>query len=331
VANAINAGQKAHNDVARETGGVVKHGAKEAGNLVENVGEAATTAVKYVGDRVESTVKVANAFFKRLDDGKPFDAVFNFGTDTLNGDNKDLAKAMQRSSLLRTGAQVAASFYGGPAGGAAFTVWLTYNSTGSLDKAIRSGAISYAASYVGGAIKTPSLSFERIATNTVASGVVSGAATAANGGDFKAGALNGMTAYLANVGYQTYTTAALDMKPGGEPYCKLGTDPSCAPPANWSGDMRKLDPARNHIGRFSETAHPTNWAEEGSTFMRSVNKAPGTNANAYLHDTASVDLKMPPIVNEVTIVPAIVFTYYANGAGRDRELLDTAMRQKRGD
>jgi hypothetical protein len=118
---------------------------------------------------------------------------------------------------------------------------------------------------------------DRIAANAAANGVVAGAASAAQGGDFKDAAITGAATSLANSAYTVYTTAKLDMRPGTEPYSKgyerwMGPTPENAPPADWNGDIRQLDYRRDHIGKYSTSPHPSDWRQEGSNFMRGVNK-----------------------------------------------------------
>jgi hypothetical protein len=184
----------------------------------------------------------------------------------------------------------------------------------------------------------PSKSGAEIAGKTVAAGMVGGAAVVAGGGktkDVRDGFLLGAATSLAETVYEDTTKHSLDGRSSqNEAFCKSSPGSACAPPAhayvrNADGqiiqdgntprlDMTKLSSdelRRPHVGKFA-TAKSNGYLglSERSGFMTAVSRVPGMNAMAVFHDTWSVSWRMPPGINELTIMPATVLTYTATGA-----------------
>ncbi len=168
ITKASDEGDKAHKQI-KETNPVYK-AVEENGSKA--VRDTATATAKALADadrerrqaekQIEGAVKAASNFtenqFKsvggslsnaeeRLREGKILDAAFHLGTDQITNTSSNAAQAVQKSPLLNQVAAAAASTYGGPAGAAAYASWLTYETTGDLEAALKAGALAGASSY----------------------------------------------------------------------------------------------------------------------------------------------------------------------------------------
>jgi hypothetical protein len=101
-----------------------------AAKAADDILDAGKAAVRLVDNQIKDQGKAISNAEKRVREGKVVDAVWHLGTDKAKSENTNWSTAAQESELLRTGMQTAATFYGGPAGAAAFAAWYRYNATG---------------------------------------------------------------------------------------------------------------------------------------------------------------------------------------------------------
>lgn len=263
-----------------KTGGVLADTVKQAGNAVADLdewqrtgkcgGDICDTLDKALRDsrdeaqrakeNVEDAGQAIGAFFeaqaqgvghalsdseKRFREGKFIDAMWHLATDPIRNTENSAALVAQESSLLAAIGNVAASAYGGPGGAAAYSAWLTYKATGSLDAAIRIGVITAATAYANVEVaKIPNTEANYLLKRAVISGAITGAGVAAAGGDDQAM----LDAMLMSAGmvvvqdqYQKITEHTLDDKSlqhsKGPAYCinvtsavmQGATTPNCVP------------------------------------------------------------------------------------------------------
>ena len=333
----------------------------EEGKCGGDVCDALDAVVVFTEETVIDSGKSLEQAAKRMGEGKFIDAIWHLGTDPLNNAQENAAEAAARSSVLRAVGQVAAGAYGGPAGAAAYAAWLTYNMTdGNLELALRAGIIAGATAYAMSQISAmegvdviQDVTIDEIVQRAVMSGVVSGMAVAASGGD-EADIQNAITAGITMAvirdGYKELTTTNLEdnLKAStGEPYC-LAADPNsglqCLPPEDayvrrqdgsisYRGgkpeiDVTRLDAQRPHVGMFATSPDDPFYAgTETSDFMVGVSKIPGMNAMAVGHDIFDISFNriadipldettmatLEMAVRVGTIAPSVVLTY--EGAG----------------
>tara|TARA_R110002096_G_scaffold401386_6_gene598274 strand:- start:8004 stop:9386 length:1383 start_codon:yes stop_codon:yes gene_type:complete len=125
--------------------------ARELTSAREDVDEAVKAATKFVQVQLDSAQQTLSETEKKLREGKVLDAMWHLATEPVRDTKDDLATALTESSLLNQIATVAVTTYGGPAGAAAYAAWLAYETTGSLDYALRAGLIA-GATVAGGEV-----------------------------------------------------------------------------------------------------------------------------------------------------------------------------------
>ncbi len=152
-----------------------------------DVVDAAKALDRYQKAETQNSEDVLAHGRDRLKDGKVFDAMWGLGTDKAHGTEKNAAKAAQESKVINGAAQFAASFYGGPAGAAAYAAWYAYEATGDANLAMRAGLLSAVTNYAGGSIQNmPSATATELFEKAAVAGAAGGLATAAAGGDSRA-------------------------------------------------------------------------------------------------------------------------------------------------
>lgn len=198
---------------------------KCGGDVCDALAAAATFSIDNFED-IGPTLRKAS---ERLAEGKPVDAVWHIGTDTIRSSNDNATKALQRSTLLGAVAQVAASVYGGPYGATAYSAWLTYNQTGGdIGSALKAGLISGATAYALGDVTQIDLTATSdIARAAVLTASINGLAVAAAGGtndQIRSAAALGVATVLIRAGYRKLTKFDLDRErlksSQGDSYCK---------------------------------------------------------------------------------------------------------------
>lgn len=234
-------------DIFREGEKLVQKTFKEAGNGLEDLRVLATEgkcngdiciAVTATAEMVEGTIKdggqAINDAGKRLAEGKPIDALWHLSLAPWTIQQDNAAKAAMKSSVLRGVGQVAASFYGGPYGAAAYSTWLTYHATdGDVALALRAGAIAGATAYATSMLAadaklgevTTQVKVAEIMQRAVMSGAIAGGAIALSGGsqtDIEQAFVAGSVSSVIRDGYLAMTKAKLEDNMGhsnGDHYC----------------------------------------------------------------------------------------------------------------
>jgi hypothetical protein len=332
----------------------------ETGKCGGDICDAFKAAVEFAKAEIVDTGRSLENAGRRISEGKPLDAVWHLGTDALNNTQENAADAAKQSRVLAATGQVAASVYGGPQGAAAYTAWLTYNTTGKVGDALKAGLIAgVAAAALGDVRKVKLTGAEGIAARAVLSGAISGAAVAASGGkesDIKAAFGMGVAMVVIQEAYREYTKFDLDNKrlksSTSEAYC-LAEGPtsgkSCLPPQEAyvrnadntiqvrDGkpvvDFSKLDPDRPHVGLWSREPAPLLGLEERSGVMTGISRLPGWNAMAVFHDTLAekvgFDLVPGGIVATVgTIPPSVILTYMGSEGYVQQMIRETYLRKQ---
>ena len=363
-------------NIGGEVGKTWEKGKKEASNFENDIRvwietgkcggdlcDALDASLKFGKHQVEDFGGSLERAADRLKEGKPLDALWHLHTDYVVNTQENAAEAAQRSAVLRATGQIAATVYGGYQGAAAYTAWLTYHATGSLNEAMRAGIISGASA---AALDTlSSLDFEgvrRVAAEAILTSTINGIAVAASGGDEQAvreAVALAMTTVVLREGYRKLTNLDLDKQrlksSTGSAYCLAevptpeylngGPGPSClAPPSAYARradgsveyegngpkvNFKLLDPDRPHVGTWgSEKLSPLNVVAENSAFMTGVSRLPGWNAMSVVHDELSIQMKFDLLPGGIiptiaTIPPAMVATYVGSGNSIHDSIRDT--------
>jgi hypothetical protein len=228
---------------------------KGAQGVFRELTDAEKALARFTSDQIKGDIAGLSAAEKRLREGKIVDAVWGLASEPLKRGEQNAGKAVQESAVLNAAAQGAATFYGGPAGAAAYAAWYTYRQTGDADMALRVGLITAATSVVGGQTgQMPTATVSDVVKKAAVRGVVGGLTVAAAGGDLedvKRGFLDAGAKVLVQDGYTqiagqpmddaTYQRAA---------YCLDQKNLSCLPnPQQYVRDQvgALLDKAGNKI------------------------------------------------------------------------------------
>lgn len=202
---------------------------QESKNAVGNTVEAAETIVKTAERQVDSLGEVAKTTEQLLRDGKPIDAWIHLTTEPYKAIENNALRAVQESSMLRMASQFTANTFAPGIGGALVTTWYVGRTTGNIEDALKSGAVSYTSSSAFSAIgEGPVTGWGDGAGRAVASGVVGGTGTAIMGGNFEDGFESAAFASALKSGIEAYSEQPLDPKPG-TPSISKGTTSECAP------------------------------------------------------------------------------------------------------
>ncbi len=321
----------------------------KTGKCGGDICDAFSSAVQFGKDEVtDFGISIKNAS-DRLQEGKPLDAIWHLQTDFFKNSQENAADAAKRSRVLLATGQVAASVYGGPQGAAAYTAWLTYNTTGSLNDALKAGIIAGVSSAALGRVSEINLADTAgIVAKSILTGAVNGVAVAASGGsdaEIRTAMGMGIATIMIREGYKKLTSFELNenrlRSSTGEAYC-LAEDPRsglpCLPPQDAykfnpddgsmiykNGhpdiDFTKLDPDRPHVGIWAKAdTSKFNVTAENSKIMTGVSRLPGWNAMAVAHDVLSdkMNFDLLPgglgiVPTIATIPPALVVTYMGSG------------------
>jgi hypothetical protein len=336
----LNTAHKAVDDVAWNY-------AKSANDLID----AGKAIGRFVDRQVKGYRDSLSDAEKRVREGKVVDAMWHLSTDQYKHTEENAAKATQESDIIKTAGQVAATAYGGPGGAAAYAAWVTYRETGDADLALRAGVITGIASAgFAAAGQMPTGTAGELAKKAIVTGAIGGLAVAAAGGDRDAvrdGFLMSGGMVLVQAGYEKVTTHPLDARASqGEPYCMATVGATCSPELSAyerdaqgnilfdengdpKVDVRKTDPLRPHVGKWSDAEGNPRFVGEKSSGMIAVSKIPGMNAMSVLHDQWAVSWNMNAFTTVATIPPAVVLTYIGTGSPYYDKLQSIAAEQKK--
>ncbi|MBL7882580.1 MAG: hypothetical protein JNL69_00815 [Bacteroidia bacterium] len=198
---------------------------------VQNAGMAIEVSVNFIGDQAEAYGKSLSNAEKRIREGKIIDAIWHLYTDPIKYGDENLAKAVQKSSLLNNIASSVCTIYGGPGGAAAYAAWYTYKVTNDLSLALKTGLITGLTSYYTKEINGTEglvLPKEELFKKALATSAIGAAAIAASGGDEKAileGFLKGVALSVASNEYKKLTAMEIEGRaPTQDPALKLKLD-----------------------------------------------------------------------------------------------------------
>ncbi|MGZ3236835.1 MAG: hypothetical protein ACXU8A_05600, partial [Burkholderiaceae bacterium] len=168
----------------------------------------------------------------------------------------------------------------GAGAAATYTSYYTYQATGSLNKANKEGAITFATTYAASYVSAANWG---VPQTIVAQGVIGGTSAKLQGGSFEKGFMYSAAAAGAMEAYK----AALNRVPSDEcPKC-AGYKPGYGPGEGISDktpDISLRDPTFNNIGNGAEGAIRTG-TQEGSTFSNTLNHVPLMNPMSAMHDS----------------------------------------------
>ena len=341
--------EKGLQDASRESGRAGKNIVQETGRVKTNAVDIFKALEKYAEINISGTIDLTKSTEQRLREGKLLDAVFHIALDPLTKQEEAAFLATQQSKYLNTAAATAAGVYGGPGGSAAYAAWQTYRASGgNAELAFRAGIItgltSSSLKVVGSMSGTEA---KEMLQKSVLAGAVGGLAIAASGGDeeqIKKGFILGGGMVLVQDLYRNYTQQTLDPSPATkEPYCTSPSDPSCATlkaafykdeNGNLVFDPSKLDPKASYVGVGANPNAPLKlgadipWDSDQSVLMRSAAKVPGMNAMGLFHDKLVVSWAISDnIGNQLTIFPAMLFTYLGTDGGLTTKIANVTAEQ----
>lgn len=311
--------------------------AKSANDLVD----ATKVAARFVEREISGYGETLSVAEKRVREGKIVDAVWHVYTDTLNNTSDHAAEAANENELLGQAMQGAATFYGGPAGSAAYAAWLTYKRTGNADLALRigitSGAQSYVSSSAGG---MPAGSAGQLAKKALVTGAAGGIAVAAAGGDDAAvrDAFVKQGGMVMMQGGKSYITKKFDSAAAQvDSFCTSATGTSCKPLLNAvQRDSRgniifddrglpKVDGSRLLAGR----ADLGNWVDTTSIPKVSKNLPGIASSLSVLKSEWAISWDPEALRSKSVNAPAVSLTYIgpASPYARKVEELSAAIGQ----
>jgi hypothetical protein len=333
---------QAVNTAAQQTETNISHGVEKVKTETTNFGENTEEAVRESGRFVRRQAHVIEVAAEAAGDGDLLTAGYRFQRDLINGSIDNSVKALQNSSMLRVGATVIASTYGGPAAVGALNGVLVYKTTGDSSQAWKTGLVSAGSSWATGQLSGyHAVTAGDIAASAVANGTVAGAATGVLGGDFEEGFERGAAGSLANTYFQHITGDAPDSRiPGGAAYPKDASSFDTTEDA-----LRMMDQIpRNRPWTGMETFNldaPQTLAEawktkpwgvtEDSGLMMSLAKIPVINPGSVLHDYLAMQngWNFPEL--QLTIPPAFVVAGVAMHVPEQDLLFDTAVQNAKQD
>jgi hypothetical protein len=240
---------------------VVQKGFRDVGDQAKrefkDLVDAGTAVGKFAVDELKADASSLAHAERLIREGKVVDAIWALQTEPMKNVEANAATAVQESSLLNEVAQGVATFYGGPAGAAAYSAWYTYRATGSANMALRVGLkVGLTSTLAGTAGQMPSGTALEVAKKSLVSGAVGGLTVAAAGGNadsIKKGFLEAGRKILVQDGYQQVAGQPLDSRVAARvAYCMSAPNTSCLPkPQDLAKDAagnlldaagRKLDP-----------------------------------------------------------------------------------------
>lgn len=286
-------------------------------NPSKAVSDAAQTALKAANDTVDAAeatgrfaersisgnIEILEDAQARLREGKVVDAVWHLGTDRMKLENDNAAKLMQESEVARQVAEKAVAAYGGPAAAAAFTAWLTYNSSkGDIERALLAGTYAYL-------VSSGNAEVSKMPTGTV-NEVVKKAATVA--------AVRGLAVGAAGGNQQEILEAIA--QGGGSVIVQSGqayVTKNYVSPAKAKADAFCVD-------QFSETCDDTmQWAdavkERAAQYRHIANTLPTTLVSGNGQWVVSWSKEI--LINRTSKAPGVVLTYVGQGSYYRQQML----------
>ena len=294
----------------------------------QDVVDADKATVRFFGRQLDAHGQSLRNARARLYDGKLVDAAWGLGTEHAQATEDNFFKATQESSLINQAGAAAASYYGGPAGAAAYAAWQTYKTTGDANLAIRAGIISGLQSEAGGAVNSmPTGTAGQVIEKSIAAGAIGGLAVAASGGDetaVKNGFIKSGGAVLVQSGdehLKAYSPEAHDALEAA--HCISAESVSCLANTRYARDAKnkilldangqpRIDTSAFDASKFSgpltSPQVPPDIAQKIGA-LREISKIPNTQAVPILNNQWVVTWNFSPKKAASYGTPQVVLTY----------------------
>jgi hypothetical protein len=290
---------------------------EEAERGLENVAEGVAVTADALVEAAEAGIESSRKGLKELAKGDLGQALETLTLDHLRVVEGIVADAAIESSALRLVGQVAASAYGGPKGGAAFSAWYGYHaSNGDWDVALTSAAVSYATSSLASVVAEipgdPGVTWST-AGRAVASGAGASLIAGLAGGDAEARQNAFWLGAAASIASDAYRAVAeTDMS---------GKSPTDGPVPKDGAAITGMEQSASHAGFEVKSVDWGNrglrwfFLQENGPVMQAVGAVPGVNGGAYFHDAWMQNTVVPGTAWVVaTVAPAMVLAFTATGA-----------------
>jgi hypothetical protein len=303
---------------------------RPAGDGLGELGQAILDGTERLANDINQSI---DAMGPCLAKGDIIGGIYEGQKALTNRASDSMAQTMSESSWLRGATTLALSTIN-PAAGAGFQAWYVREMTGSDSLGLKAFATSWATSAALGHIAGAPATSASLSEKALASGMVSGLATAAHGGHFEHGFVLGATAsalttwHQQDTGMQPFAETA-----SGEPLIKR-TDAQGNP--LYGTDYVTGNPLRPHTGVSSAglSADPTllerlvyYTVSEHSPVMQGLAKGvPGIQGGSMWHDV--VVHTAPTWVSATTAVPWMALQYHALGGALQDELTRNALRSR---
>lgn len=156
---------------------------REIQTAKDDIDEAVNAATVYLESQLQSVGDTLSEAEAKIRQGKVIDALWHVATEPFNDSKEGFLLAISQSSLLNQAAVMAVSYFGTPAAAAAYSAWLTYETTGDLEAAMKTGVIAGASAYAGKAVANmPNETITQQIKQELMKASVNAAAIAASGG-----------------------------------------------------------------------------------------------------------------------------------------------------
>jgi flavin-binding protein dodecin len=334
VSDTVNSGKKAIDDILsnaqKAVDDVVWNAVKGANDIVD----AGKATGRFIEHQVQGMDESLSDAEKRFREGKIVDAAWHLWTDPYKNQEEGIAKAAQESALINTTLQAAASYYGGPAGAAAYAAWYTYRATNDLEMALRVGVITgvTSAGYANAAAM-PTGSIGEVTKKALVTGAMGGVAVAAAGGDdaavrdafLKSG---GMVVVQSGQSYVTkkYVDPAVAK---ADAYCMSAVGYKCSivlpklqrdAQGNVVVDENGRPKFDNSV-KLPERAQIGSWQQKVEVAgQNAIKKGPGANQKFTKDNQWAISWDQNAFTNRSASTPAVVFTYTGRGSPFDEKV-----------
>ena len=335
VDDTLNTGKKAIDDVLRNSTKAVDDIARNAVKSANDIVDAGKAVERFVEYQVQGVGDGLSEAEKRVREGKIVDAAWHLGTDPAKHTVEGAAKAAQESELINFAGQAAASFYGGPAGAAAYAAWYAYRATNDINMAIRVGIVTgvTSAGYASAAAM-PAGSLGEVAKKACVTGAIGGIAVAASGGDaaavqdafLKSG---GMVVVQSGQSYlnKRYVDPAVAKT---DSYCMSAVGAKCSVilPKLQADAQGKIILDENGQPKFDTSAILPNradvkpWADAVVAGQESARSFAGANQIFTKDQQWAISWDKNALVNKSASIPAVVMTYTGPGSPFDEKVQD---------
>ena len=182
--NSVKTIVKAANDVQATYAKAWRDVGDQAKRSFIDVIDAGKAVGNFIGSELSDQYALLQKASNQVLQGKIVDAIWSTSINQYHNTENNLFTATQQSGVLDMAVSSAASFYGGPAGAAAYAAWKTLKSTGDINLAFRTGLLA-AIQQQGGMIVNgmPTGTVSEVVKKAAIAGAAGGLAVAVAGGD----------------------------------------------------------------------------------------------------------------------------------------------------